>query len=235
MNKNDFRYFRRGKQLADLQENDFSLIRSINHSGQKHERALLLLHGFSSTPAVFRHLIPQLTHYDAVVCPALAGHGTSIEEFTQTKATDWIANATAICDELVKKYTHVDVLGFSMGGLIACKLSEQFAFNHIFLLAPALKLTMNVAINLKLATTLQKLGFKELRGAAGNLLNDHHAEISYKRLPLSAINEMLHLVQHHQWVAPTAPVDLFLGTHDAVVASSAVEQLFRDLPNVSIH
>ena len=105
----------------------------------------------------------------------------------------------------------------------------------MFLLAPALKLKMNVTSSLKLANFLQSLGFKELRGAAGNLLNNAQAEISYKRLPLTAIEEMFNLVLQHQWTPPNAPVDLFLGAHDAVVSSDAVERLFQDLPNVSIH
>lgn len=60
MNKNDFRYFRQGKQVDDLKEEDFSLIKSVYHHSEQKERALLLLHGFSSTPAVYRLLIPQL-------------------------------------------------------------------------------------------------------------------------------------------------------------------------------
>lgn len=235
MNKNDFRYFRRGKQLADLTKKDFTLIEPVTIYGEKNERALLLLHGFSSTPAVYRYLIPQLKNYDAIVCPALPGHGHSIDSLSQSNAADWLAHASTLCDELFKKYAKVDLLGFSLGGLLSCKLSEHFAFNHLFLLAPALKLQMNVALNLKMVTALQHLGFKELRGAAGNLCSDAHAEISYKRLPLTAIRELFHLVQEHQWVAPQTPVDLFLGAHDAVVSSVQVEQLFQNLPNVAIH
>ncbi|CAM4379897.1 MAG: Thermostable monoacylglycerol lipase [Legionella sp.] len=235
MNKNDFRYFRQGKQVNDLKEEDFSLIKSVYNHSNKNERALLLLHGFSSTPAVYRLLIPQLKNYDAVMCPVLPGHGKSIDAFSKATAADWVAEATCACEELFKTYKKIDVMGFSLGGLLACKLSERFAFNHMFLLAPALKLKINVTSNLKLANFLQSLGFKELRGAAGNLRSNAQAEISYKRLPLTAIEEMFNLVLQHQWTPPNAPVDLFLGAHDAVVPSDAVERLFQDLPNVSMH
>ncbi len=235
MNKNDFRYMRRGKQLADLKEDDFALLKPIDQRGKSVGRAVLLLHGFSSSPAVYRYLIPQLKNYDAIVCPALPGHGSSIDAFSQTKSTDWLSYTTRICDELCKKYKKVDIIGLSMGGLIACKLSEHFAFNHIFLLAPALKLKMNVARYLKLARVLQHLGFMEIRGAAGNLVTDEHAEISYKKLSIATIMEMFHLVLDHQWIAPKAPVDLFLGAQDKVVSSSEVEELFCNLANTSIH
>jgi carboxylesterase len=235
MNKNDFRYFRRGKQLYDLKEGDYELIKPVFQYGVKNERALLLLHGFSSSPAVFRYLIPQLHNYDAIVCPTLPGHGESIAALSQATAENWLTYAKKTAEELFKKYNKVDVLGFSLGGLLACKLGEHFAFNHLYLLAPALKLCMNVPANLKLATVLHHLGFKEIRGAAGNLLSDEQAEISYRRLPLTAVIQMFHLILNHQWVAPTVPVDIFLGTHDAVVSSPQIEELFRNLDNVSIH
>lgn len=235
MNKNDFRYMRRGKQLQDLKKDDLSLMQPIYQYGKKTEKALLLLHGFSSSPAVFRFLIPQLKNYDAIICPALPGHGENIQAFSEIKAADWISFTTKVCEDLFKKYTKVDVLGFSLGGLLACKLSEQFAFNHIFLLAPALKLTMNINAHLKLTFFLIALGFKELRSAAGNLITDDQAEISYKRIPLSTISEILNLILHHQWTAPKSSVDLFLGARDDVVSSDQVEQLFHNLPQVSIH
>ncbi|MGC1181829.1 alpha/beta hydrolase [Legionella sp.] len=235
MNKNDFRYMRRGKQLFDLKKNDFSLIKSINQYRRKIDRAVVLLHGFSSSPAVYRYLIPQLKNYDAIICPALPGHGASIESFAQATAADWLALTREVCDQLFKKYTKVDIVGLSLGGLIACKLNEYFAFNHMFLLAPALELNMNVNVYLKLVIMLHHLGFKEIRGAAGNLVTDKYAEISYKKLPLTAVIELFNLVLHHQWIAPKVPVDLFLGVHDNVVSSAKVGQLFANLANVSIH
>lgn len=235
MNKNDFRYMRRGKQLADLTDNDFLLMSPSNKHGKNTERALLLLHGFSSSPAVFRYLIPQLKKYDALICPTLPGHGESIHAFSKIKSTDWLSYTTNICDELFKKYNKVDVLGLSLGGLIACKLSEQFAFNHLYLLAPALKLKMNIKANLRLAKVLHHLGFKELRGAAGNIITNEYAEISYKRIPITTIMEILNFIQNHQWKVPTCPTDLFLGADDAVVCSAQVEQLFQSRPNIKSH
>jgi carboxylesterase len=235
MNKNDFRYMLRGKQVRDLNADDFTLLKPINQHGEKTDRAVVLLHGFSSSAAVYRYLLPQLKNYDAVVCPNLPGHATSIEEFSHVTAEDWLASTMAICEELFKKYNKVDIIGLSLGGLLICKLNEHFAFNHIFLLAPALKLQMNISSHLALAKGAQSLGFREIRGAAGNLVTDQHAEISYRRLPLSTVIEMFHIVLDHQWVAPTSPVDLFLGVHDKVISSPEVEALFRNLPNVSIH
>lgn len=235
MNNNDFRYMRRGKQVSDLSQEEMSLLHPINQRGEGKERALLVLHGFSSTPAVYRLLIPRLKHYDAIVCPALSGHAQSIEAFSQSTASQWLATATQACEELIKEYQKVDVLGLSLGGLLACELSKRFSLNHLFLLAPALKLKLHLPAMITLAQVLQYLGFKQLRNAAGNLVSTEQAEIAYKKLPITTILEILSLIRDYQWVAPSCPVDLFLGSHDEVVASEAVEALFASLPNAKVH
>lgn len=235
MNYNDFRYIRRGKQLSSLTKKERSLLKPVDERHAGDEKALLLLHGFSSTPAVFRYLIPQIRHYNAIVCPVLQGHGDSIEAFSLSTANDWLLSAKIACEALFKEYQKVDVLGLSLGGLLASELSQHFSLNHLFLLAPALKLKMHVNVTLKIAQVLKCLGFHQLRNSAGNLVSDKHAELTYRKLPIAAIIEMLTLAQNYQWIPPTCPTDLFLGTHDEVVASAEVEKLFFPLPNATIH
>ncbi|CAM2800569.1 alpha/beta fold hydrolase [Legionella anisa] len=235
MNPNNFRFMRRGKQLFDLKREDFSLLKPIRQLGTKQDRALLLLHGFTSSPAVYRYLIPQLNHYDALVCPALPGHGDSIAAFAQATANDSLECVTQECDALFKQYQKVDVLGLSFGGILACQLSAHFTFNHMFLLAPAFKLQLNTHQNLKLLIALQKLGFCELRGRAGNLVTNKYAEISYRKIPIPALIELFTLINEYQWVSPNCPIDLFFGAHDIVVASKEVEKMFSHLPNTTIH
>lgn len=235
MNNDDFRYMRRGKQLSGLTPEELAMLEPVNQRGKGFERALLVLHGFSSSPAVYRYILPQIKHYDAIVCPVLPGHAESIEAFSHAKAADWLATAHKACEELVNQYQKVDILGLSLGGLLACELSQRFKLNHLYLLAPALRLHMKVNSMLKLAQVLKYFGFNQLRNSAGNLLSNEHAEIAYRKLPISTIIEMLTLAKEYQWVPPNCSVDLFLGTYDQVVASQQVAQLFATLPNVTIH
>lgn len=235
MKKDDFRYMRRGKQLATLSDADLDFLKPVVIKGENTDRALLVLHGFSSSPAVYRYLLPQIQGYDAVICPILPGHGHSIEAFSQVKATDWLATAQHECEQLIKTYKQVDVLGLSLGGLLACELSQLYPIHHLYLLAPALKLKLNVNTTLKLARILHALGFNHLRNSAGNMLSRTHAEIAYRKLPIQTIIQMLDLAQQYQWAPPSCPVDLFLGRFDKVVASDEVEALFKPLSNVTIH
>lgn len=235
MNINDFCHMRRGKVLSGLKKSEKPLLEAVDKRGQGREKALLALHGFSSSPAVYRFLLPQLTHYDAIVCPILTGHGLSIDSFAQSTAQDWLDTAMSACEDLCKNYQKVDVMGLSLGGLLACQLSQVFPLNHLYLLAPALKLHLAVKRNLLLAQVLRFIGFHMLRNKAGNILSPEHAEIAFRKIPVSAIVEILHFLLHFKFVPPTCGVDLFLGRHDEVVNSQAVALLFEGLDNVRVH
>ena len=235
MKKEDFCYIWRGRQLASLKDSDTKLLQPINIRSDKTEKALLMLHGFSSSPAVYRTLVPQIKAYDAIVCPVLPGHGESIACFSKTQASEWVEKAVLSCEALTAKYERVDVLGLSLGGLLALTVAQLIPVHHLYLLAPAVRLKLNSPLMLGLANVLYVLGFQDIRNAAGNLLSAQHAEVSYKKLPLRVIIEILQLIQGYQWIPPTCGVDLFLGAQDLVVDSEAVAALFQDLPNTSIH
>lgn len=235
MKPSDFRYIRRGKQLSNISPADLKWLKPINQCQKGNENALLVLHGFSSSPAVYRYLIPKIKQYNAIVCPVLPGHADSIDAFSHAKAQDWVLTAQKHCHQLITSYQQVDVLGLSLGGLLACQLSQLHPIHRLFLLAPAIQLKMNINRMLFIARALKNLGFQHLRNTAGNLITDEHAEIAYKKIPLSAIIEMLQFAKNYQWAPPKCPVDLFLGRYDEIVDSKQVEQRFAPLPNTTIH
>ena len=235
MNIDDFRYMYRGKVVATLKPEDASLLASFEREGQQKNRALLLLHGFSSSPAVYRRIIPALEMYDAVLCPALPGHGNSIAAFSTVLAKDWVDCATRSCERLQSSYAQVDVMGMSLGGLLACHLSTLFPLNHLYLLAPALSLRGNIPLVLMLTRSLHALGLRNIRNRAGNLCSATYPELAYRKMPLSAIIQILTLIQAFKLKLPTCPTDLFLGRHDEVVHSSNVMRLFTESPHTNIH
>ena len=94
---------------------------------------------------------------------------------------------------------------------------------------------MNERAYLKLAQTLYFLGFRELRGSAGSIMQPGHEEISYRRLPIASVIELFQLILNYQHQPFTAPTELFLGRHDLVVSSQHVAELFADDANTTIH
>jgi len=225
----------RGKPVLEAGENDARLLKPIAQYGKNKDRALLLLHGFSSSPAVYRLMLPALTGYDAIVAPTLAGHGDSIAAFSQSTAKQWIESAETACANLIDNYRHVDVLGLSLGGLLACHLSARFPLNRLYLLAPALRIKSSIPFALHLARTMRFLGFHLLRNQAGNICMEGRAELTYRQLPIPATIEILTLIRDFDFKQPTCPTDLFLGKWDEVVDSKAVADMFLKNPNVTTH
>ena len=141
INENDFHYVRAGIRKGHLLPSQHGLLMPIEqHRGDEKNRAILMLHGFSATPAVYRVVMPGLTTYDALFCPRLAGHGTNLNDFARVKAHDWLTALERTCEQLIHDYAEVDVMGLSMGGLLACYLEQKFPLHHLYLLAPALYL-----------------------------------------------------------------------------------------------
>jgi len=235
MNLDDFRCMRQGKQLADLLPIDAPLLASIDKRNGQKEKALLLLHGFSSSPAVYRHILTDINCYDAIIAPALPGHAENITAFSEMKPDDLFNFTEQLCSQLTQEFQHVDILGLSLGGLLACNLATKFEIRHLYLLAPALDLKLNVNHNLKLAHFLYRLGFSKLRSAAGNLYTSEFCEIAYRQLPLPSIITILSMIKNFQFSLPTCPTDLFLGCHDKVVSSKKVAERFANNPGTTIH
>lgn len=235
MKPDDFRYMHRGKITATLAPADAALLAPIEYEGPGRERALLLLHGFTSSPAVYRRLIPSLMMYDTLVCPVLPGHGESIDAFSKARAEDWLMCASRACERLVGTYQKVDVMGLSLGGVLACSLSQRFQLNHLYLLAPALALHRNLPLLLLAARVLRALGLSRIPNYAGNIHQEGHAELAYRQLPVNCIIEILSLIKTFQFAQPTCPVDVFLGRYDDVVSASKIITLFANLPDTHIH
>ncbi|STX27580.1 lipase [Legionella beliardensis] len=257
MKREDFRCINMGTQLATLSAHDASIIEPVQLTNGKKGNALLLLHGFSSTPGVFRFLLPHIIdYYDNLIIPALPGHAESIEAFSRINTLTLLNFAEQACTSLTEQYKNVDVLGLSLGGLLACYLSSKFKLRHLYLLAPALDLTLNMTKIAKIIQVLSAVGFNKVRSTAGNiyytpeqqaayrkiplktgfsLVDFKGGEIAYRQIPFTAILEILNLIRQFQFNIPTCPTDVFLGIHDKVVDSKQVAKRFSNHANINIH
>lgn len=87
---------------------------------------VLLIHGFSGAPGEMRGLGDYLAAQGyAVECPLLAGHGSTQEHLATTTWRDWMASAQDGLARLRERCTTVMIVGFSMGGAIALRLSSR--------------------------------------------------------------------------------------------------------------
>ena len=234
-NLDDFVWMYKGKQIHTPHQNELSLmLPKEEKSHDQKKTALLMLHGFSSSPAVFRQLAPQIDKYDCIYIPQLAGHGTNLRDFETSTAQKWLSSGCDAYQHLAKSYEHVDVLGLSLGGLIACHLAHQFPIHHLYLLAPALDLVSSLPALLKISKICHKLGFKFVRNVGGRVFRSKEEELLYRLLPLPTVIEILNFIQNYQHKGWTHPTTLFLGTHDNVVNSTSVINKLTNCLNMDI-
>ncbi len=231
----DFKYMWCGKEIKSLQSADVDLLKCVNLYNKPHGKAILLLHGFTSSPAVYREIIPALKDYDAIYCPVLPGHAKSIDEFSKATAEQWLDCSYNAYLSLAANYKKIDVLGLSLGGLLALNVSHKFPVNHLYLLAPALKLNGWITSWLCAAFFCKFIGLKKIKNYGGNLHSDKFQEITYRQLPLDTIIQLLTLIRSYNFKTPTCPTDLFLGRFDEVVDSKAVADLFVNSSKTNVH
>ncbi len=98
-------------------------------------RALICIHGLLSCKADFSFYNQTLyNYYDMIANYDLPGHGENQLKFNSNNIKKFIV---AVYDSLVYKYETIDVIGYSMGGVIACYLQSVRPVNRLVLLAPA--------------------------------------------------------------------------------------------------
>src|SRR3990167_4970417 len=206
MHLDDFNYMWCGCHVAPLKAEQAHWLNPIDIRLRDQGRALLLLHVFSSTPALYRRFLPTLLQiYDAVVCPALPGHAESIEAFSKATAQAWRDSTKQCAENLAKTYHSLDVMGLSLGGVLAYDLSTSVKLNRLFLLAPAMVLCQRIHKTIVLVKILRNLGIKTIAQHAGNFWGSSYAELTYRRLPLSTVIEVLSYLAAYVPIQSTCP------------------------------
>lgn len=96
--------------------------------GGRGEVGVLLVHGFTGTPFEVRPLGEHLARQDvASLGVLLRGHGTHPNDMLGCRYQDWIDDAEAALEDLLRSNRRVVLVGFSMGGTIALNIAARRA------------------------------------------------------------------------------------------------------------
>lgn len=120
----------RDKQTQPLKTDETKVFcdmaKSIIHK-QGSNTAILLVHGFPTTPAMYTYSAKRFKEagFD-VFSPLMPGFGTNPKDLEQTTFTQWFGYLCRYYEDLRSKYITVYVLGTSMGGLMTLKLGELY-------------------------------------------------------------------------------------------------------------
>jgi carboxylesterase len=112
--------------MATIRDNRFlsPLAQPVDYPGS--DRGILLMHGFTGTPAHMRKLADGLREKGYTVKSILLpGHGTSEEDMAEADWQKWLQAAKEAARELLDRCKTVTVCGLSMGGVLALILAEQ--------------------------------------------------------------------------------------------------------------
>ena len=97
MKLDDFAIMLNGRIIDNISKEDAISMSAIDQElSPRTDHALLMLHGFASSPQVFRALLPQIQGYDKIVCPVLPGHAESLKVLGQARAQQWRDTAKPI-------------------------------------------------------------------------------------------------------------------------------------------
>lgn len=102
---------------------------------------LLLIHGFTGSPAEMRPLGHYFHAHGLTVCaPLLPGHGTTPDDLNRKRRQDWIDCVEDAWRDLTGRCTTVFVAGLSLGALLTIMLAaRQPSLAGIMLYAPAIR------------------------------------------------------------------------------------------------
>lgn len=158
------------------------------------KRGVLLVHGFTGTPAEMFLLGKHLNEQGyTVLAPRLCGHGTNLEEMAKT---DWVNWYHSVCDgyHLLKSICEeIDVVGMSMGGILSLKLAMENKLNKVVTLSAPIHIT-NRGVDLlpPIEECVGKYVPKKRRK-----FSDEAQQycITYDRTPIACVHHLLHIIK----------------------------------------
>lgn len=178
------------------------------------EIGILISHGFIGTPQSVRFLGEEFAKLGyTVLAPRLKGHGTHYKDLEKATRDDWVQDLVKAYEELKQKCTSVFIVGQSMGGTLALFLASQFPeIKGVILINPALSVPSYEYLN-------GKPTLSYVHETATDIKLEGVEEITYKKIPVSAIHQLQVLMSQTVKIVPTIGNSLFCfkSTEDHVV------------------
>lgn len=192
--------------------------------------AVLLLHGFTSTPWETRPVADALEKAGfAVRAPLLPGHGTHPDALAKATWNDWLHCAQTELDALIATHKSVVVAGFSLGALLAIVSGTRRQHSGvigIIALGAATGLsplsTRVLAVAERLAGWMPDVRLKKYRGSDVRDPIAKRLNPAYRVQPIRAARELLEGQRQALSAAGQVSVPLLVlhGRHDATVPMS---------------
>ena len=168
---------------------DFSLPQAQPFFFPEGEHAVLLIHGFTGSPAHMRLVGEGLRDRGfAVKGILLPGHGETPEAMGRATWQDWVLAAREAAKELRQNYKYLTVAGLSMGGCLALMLAEQMEADACVTIAAPMKTTVPFRSLALLAAPFYPTLHKRDDEARATLDPDY--DIDYESYPMKSVHHL---------------------------------------------
>jgi carboxylesterase len=201
---------------------------SATGSGDKKEIGVLLVHGFTGSPASMRPWAEYLNQMGySVRVPLLPGHGTKPEDLNEVKWEEWPAKVERELEELFKTCRQVFICGLSMGGGTTLKVATRLSnkLSGIILVNPMIHVAF---IGPELAYFLSR--FQKLRKSVGDdIKRPGVTEWGYDALPTRGVYQLLKMLKYtrSRLHDVTVPMQLFHSVDDHTLPVSNTEIIMK--------
>ncbi|MDZ5075991.1 alpha/beta hydrolase [Nesterenkonia sp. HG001] len=189
---------------------------------------VLLLHGFTSTPASMAPVAEVLRDAGcAVHVPMLPGHGTRWQDLNTTSAEQILRAALAGWDRLAARRRQVAVVGLSMGGALALHVAARRSPSAVVAINPCLRLK---PFQLTLARLLGGV-LPSTTPVGGDIARPGTVEEAYDRTPVRAVATLGRLIAQVRGELDDvrAPVLLLRSARDNVLPRSSADTLVNNM------
>jgi carboxylesterase len=199
-------------------------------SGKNAHIGVLLVHGFTGSPASMRPWGEFLhTKGYTVRVPLLPGHGTKPEDLNNVKWQEWPAKVTYELSELQKTCDTIFLVGLSMGGATVLNVaaSNNEAIKGIIVVNPWIHLK---GITVELGFLVSR--FLKMRSSVGDdIKRPGSTEWGYDATPTRGVYQALKMLRitRKNLGAITVPVLLFHSVEDHTLPVSNTEIILSGL------
>ena len=199
------------------------------------EIAVLMIHGFTGSPASIRPWAEGLHQKGfTVLAPRLPGHGTTWDEMNQTRWQDWYSEVERALSLLRKRHRRIFIAGFSMGGALSIKLANKFGreIEGLILVNPSIGDSRFI---MKFVPLLKHF-IPSIRGRGTDVAAPNPPRHSYGRTPLKALHSLQALWREAQRELPSISTPLMIGysVNDHVVDPKNSEFVIENVASIDI-
>ena len=197
-------------------------------SGENKNIGVLLVHGYTGSPASMRPWAEYLNQKGFTVrVPLLPGHGTKPEDLNAVKWEEWPAKVEAELSELQKTCAKIFICGLSMGGAVTLNVASRHSqkLSGIVLVNPMSHLRF-VSPEMAFAVSRVK---KFLKSVGDDIKRPGVTEWGYDANPTVGVYELLKMLRVTRPLLPkvTVPMQLFHSVDDHTLPVSNTEIIMK--------